>query len=241
LYALPADNSVTIATNIHFLNGHGTLTVEDPGNNLTVNANTKTVTWTKQASESFSEATRDFTFTFAVDNDSVSLDLHIGYAEVQFAFAGGEFAYRSTAGGATASNTVVVGQKVAAKVVYDSAFTPVTANNHFGVPITYTWSTPSGGSFVKDYVTSASSGDIIYHDTSDYNAEIFTSYYISKTANTGGISCSFVLRDPHGAIHNAQASAAYYLETPTSVSLSLARTGSRIIITENIIRLRPIR
>ena len=103
-------------------------------------------TWTKPSDVTNAKARRDFTFTYyayvntggdytANSNDIIgTLQLHITYAEVDVQFAGmGDFVERTSAGGQTTDNTVVVGQKVDAIVKPDQRLT-VTS---------YAWSVPT--------------------------------------------------------------------------------------------------
>ena len=114
-----------------------------------------------------SEAQNVFTIEFAmntsVGNDAVQVTVHFGWAEVQVQFAGqGGFAPRTTAGGQTAANTVAVGQHVEAKFVYDTTFT-LNATN-------FSWSQPSGGSFLKEMATGTA------HVPNDYKNDSYFDY-----------------------------------------------------------------
>jgi len=100
----------------------------------TPNPGTDTSFWTWKCSEeqTTQAADRKFTFTaFVTINNCTdcygnpigtmkgefSVDVHIHYAEMQVQFAGeGEFTRRTTEGGPTIKNTVVVGQEVKAKL-----------------------------------------------------------------------------------------------------------------------------
>ena len=107
----------------------------------------------------------------------------------------------------TQDDTVVVGQKVQAKINWD----PV-----FNLNITdLQWSEPTGGGFVKGYVTNDNEGTILYHHASEYNQVLqFDYYYTNKTSVVGAIGCSGVkMIDPHGFQHsNVSAGSSFYLE-----------------------------
>ena len=184
--------------------------------------------WTKPAGLQNNDPSiqRDFTFTYTVTSSSgnatpVSLYVHITYVEVLTQFAGeGGFKAINVKGDKTdqtAANTVVIGQKVEAEYVYDPVLTlNISSYNQF--------STPTGGSFVKDYITNDAIGLVIEHDQNDYICTYFDYYYTSKAANTntGSISCSgLALKDPNGITHtNLAAGASFYIEEPILNPLS---------------------
>jgi len=220
-----SNNAATINAAMNWVGtGTGTITVYAGGMVVAqgtsgngVNSFSYTLYWAKPNGVANDAVDRDFTFTFTVSGgNTVALDAHIGYAEVQVQFAGqGGFASKTTAGGQTASNTVVVGQHVEAELHWDHTFTPTTAY----LPH---WSTPSGGDFVKNYITNDTEGRVVTHNpVIDYDGFSFDYYYTRKTANTGSISCgSIALKDPHGDWHYPNAEASFYIETPTVDSFS---------------------
>ncbi|MDR2755339.1 MAG: hypothetical protein LBC20_06495, partial [Planctomycetaceae bacterium] len=151
---------------------------------------------------------RDFTFRFTVDDMYVDLDVHIAWAEVQVQFAGqGGFKHTTTTDTQSTDNTVVVGQKVKAKLEYDPTVTLLSE----------TWAIPTGGSYVKNYITNNNTGTVVNHTSSDYTANTFEFYYTS-TSTTGQISINSIFADPNGYSHGINRNASYYLETPTVVS-----------------------
>ena len=144
----------------------------------TTYGNTGTFTWTKPSDVTNANAKRDFTFTYYAYASSGSgsytpnsstdillgtLYVHIAWAEVQVQFAGtGNFENKTSQGGQTVNNTVVVGQKVHAKIAYD----PILAVTG------YAWSVPTDV-YVKDYETDDTHGTIVNHKSADYLASEF--------------------------------------------------------------------
>jgi hypothetical protein len=205
-------------------------------------------TWTLPVGMSNAEAQRDFTFTmtaiaYAFDpftgkkildsngnkivaaDASLSIDVHIAYAEVQLQFAGeGGFAPKTVQGGQTSANTVVVRQKVQAKVKVDP-FLTVTGY--------YQWSSPTPNDAVKDYITNDTQGTVVYHDVCDYSANEFVFYYTNTASplRTGGISCyldvTYVIGNQTN-YHSMSVDASYYIVAPTGVSLSATQTGTEL-------------
>jgi len=179
---------------------------------------------------------RDFTFTFTVSGgNTVALNAHIGYAEVQTRFAGyGGFQSVHVKNDLNKSdqssaNTVIVGQHVEAKFVHDPTFNLNSTN--------FTWMIPSGGGLVKDYITKNLKpgdvgydsvntsnnclGKIITHDAGDLKKLQFDYYYTNKTSNVGVIFCTgFILTDPHGDWHFLSASASFYIEAAECTSFT---------------------
>jgi len=88
------------------------------------------------------------------------------------------------------------------------------------------WSKPTGGGYVKNYVTNDNEGIVVKHnDPYDYQRWLqFDYYYTNKFTSTdiGSISCGgFTLTDPNGIVHlNLVASTAFFIETPTVTSFS---------------------
>jgi len=112
------------------------------------------------------------------------------------------FAPRTTTGGQTVDNTVVVGQKVHAKVETSSK---VSLYNTYGVE----WTHPSGGNAIRNYITNDSEGTIVelseqYYNSGGMNSTYFTDnfvfYYTSSTAynKIGGLNATFNLVDANG-------------------------------------------
>jgi hypothetical protein len=172
-------------------------------------------TWSKPVGLANSDSTidRDFTFRFTVGNlDTVDLNVHIAWAEVEVQFAGeGGFKHTSSTDTQSAGNTVVVGQKVEATLDYDPTVTLLSE----------TWSAPTGGNFVKNYVTTTNTGTVTNHTSSDYTANTFDFYYTNKTGTSSTvrkISNASVFADPNGKSHGINRDASYYLETPTVVN-----------------------
>ena len=191
-------------------------------------------TWTKPSSISNADARRDFTFTYFayrdMNNNNVydagdiygcelgSLNAHIGYAEIVIQFAGaGDFKERTTTGGQTANNTVVVGQKVHATIETSDKVSVNTSS--------IVWAHPSGGNVVRNYVTNNSEGyvvelsDVYYHPGGNgyYINPDLEFYYTSNNINKlGGLNATFNLTDINGKTYNGKtASASYFVDTPT--------------------------
>ena len=119
-------------------------------------------TWKLPTGMTNADAQRDFTFEAVVydstgDLDHKTLYVHVGYAGIAIEFAGENgFKERSTVGGQTASNTVVVGQKVEAKI---KTIGKVSVDMN-----TLRWSSPWGGDVVHNYITGPNEGRIEYLD-----------------------------------------------------------------------------
>ena len=191
-----------------------------------------TFTWTIPAGSHKSEVQNNFTLVFYIANDSgsetIEANVHFGWAEVHVRFAGQGWCHPSSATGAkTVDNTVIVGQHVEAKLVYDSSYALIAADNP--------WST-TGGAIVKDYVTNDSEGYIVEHGPSDiYHWTQFDYYYTNKAANTsiGTISKgSCIMSDPHGFYNNVTVSASFYLETLVA-SMTATQIGAQVTYKEN--------
>jgi len=140
------------------------------------------------------------------------------------------FAPRTTTGGQTVDNTVVVGQKVHAKVETSSKVS-VDINSIM-------WNHPYGGDVVRNYITNDNVGEVVkltdvyYHPggPSSYFNEDLEFYYTSNTPNKiGGLNATFNLVDDNGKFYyGLNASTSFYIEAPKGVSLSAARTSTNI-------------
>jgi len=145
---------------------------------------------------------------------------HVGYAEVQVQFAGqGDFAPRSTVGGQTQANTVVVGQKVHAKLVIDEECFTVYSKQ---------WSPPNPNDFIKYYETDDAHGEVIAHDIGDYSLNEFTGYYTDTASplRTGSVACYIGATcevDGQTKYLAPSLGASYYVAAPTGVSLMAAQ------------------
>ena len=152
------------------------------------------------------------------------MTFRITYAEISIQFAGmGEFEYKTSQGGQTSDNTVVVGQKVHAIVEYDPILT-VTS---------YAWSVPTDV-YVKHYITDDTQGTIVNHKSADYLASEFAFYYYTALTplRDGSVYCdvgvSYVL---NGQTKTADlyCGASYFIETPTGVTLTATQTGTELM------------
>jgi hypothetical protein len=146
---------------------------------------------------------------------------HFAYAEVQVQFAGESgFAPKTTQGGQTAANTVVVGQKVQAKVETSDK---IHLNKTYGVE----WAYPSGGNAIRDYITDDSEGRVVElsetyfnNGTDSYYTDNFVFYYTAtnffNVNKLGGLTATFNLVDDNGkSYYGKTATASYYVDTPT--------------------------
>ncbi len=165
------------------------------------------------------DAPRDFTFTATRGGVSLSIPVHVAYAEVVVQFAGeGDFVERTAVGGQTAQNTVVVGQKVHAIVETSDKITVD--------PGSIEWSQPGGGNVVHDYITDETEGRIVdlwdkygYSEGFEcYFNEDLEFYYTSNTASKlGGLNATFSVTDVNGRAYGRSAYASYYVDAPTAV------------------------
>jgi len=221
IYFIQNGNSVTVNPDM-FWNGDGVGTIEitTPGtakywsNTLVISGNycntfSWNFTWTLPAGVSNEKALRDFEFTFSVSGgNSVSMFVHVGWAEVLIQFAGqGGFAPKTTSGGQTEENTVVVGQKVHAIVDYDPEFN-----------VGWQWSTPIGGDIVNNYETDDTIGVV----TPFAPADELEFYYVTNHTHCGygDLGATITAVDPNGVTHTIYDTQSYFLEAPTATSFS---------------------
>ena len=127
------------------------------------------------------------------------------------------------------ANTVVVGQKVHAKI---ETIGKVSVDNTYGVQ----WAQPTGGDVVRNYVTNDSEGRVVTLEETYFNTNYpkcyYTNdlefYYTSKTANApnasgalANLTAYYNVRSAKGATAYQQlAGAAYYVVAPTTYRLS---------------------
>ncbi|MGL6194717.1 MAG: hypothetical protein ACRC2T_07845 [Thermoguttaceae bacterium] len=133
-----------------------------------------------------SQVQNKFTLEFKVTNilgatDTVTAYVHFGWAEVQTCFAGkiipSQIKVNGNKSDQTQSNSVTVGQEVHSKVVYDNSFSPI-ANSYNGKY--YSWSTPTGGMYVKDYISNVIEGRAVYHTVADYGERVMQLPYFRR-------------------------------------------------------------
>jgi len=138
----------------------------------------------------------------------MSFDVHIGYAEALVSFAGqGGFERKSITGGQTATNTVVVGQKVHAIVDYDDTFS-----------MSWQWSTPIGRNIVNNYETNATVGVV----TPFAPADELEFYYVTNHTHCGYgyLGATITAVDPNGFTHTVYDTQSYFIEAPTVASFT---------------------
>ena len=199
-----------------------------------------TFMWTKPSNKKIAECVRDFTFTAYVYTDtnnngkfdagdvvlaSHAFTVHIAYVEVTIQFAGqGAFESRTNSVVQSEDNTVVVGQKVHAKIETSDP------DKLSVVPGSIAWGDPSGGYVVHNYITNDNVGQVEYltdaynYTQSTFGAYLYWSnelefYYTSNNVNKlGSVGATFNLTGPKGNTCIWGSSASYYVETPEVVS-----------------------
>ena len=125
----------------------------------------------------------------------------------------------------TTANTVVIGQKVHAKLVVDEACFSVATKQ---------WSSAWPNDAVKGYETDDSHGAVIYHDINDYSSSEFVCYYTNTSTplRTGSVACyvemSYIV-DGYTRYCAPSLGASYYIVAPTGVSLAASQTGTRLL------------
>jgi len=178
----------------------------------TVSNYSTTINWIVPSNVSKANLQNVFEFEFKISNtigtDTMTAFVHFGWAEVHVSFGQLSEVHQShvqSGDAKTPMNTLIVGQQLFAVPSFDGAFSYVDNSIE--------WSTPTGGSLVRNYIPGPTTGEIIPLTSSHLKLYPFEGYYYNKSADLGTIIASFDLKDKRGFVHTfVFAGASFYLE-----------------------------